>query len=215
MSSFTPLRKYSNAYSIFMLNVDHLRTLYKFYPWAANEMHYMLPQNPNVLKQFMPNITIEEGLYRIDNSARVVLRFCVIHLVSVFEDYLNNIVRELLDRTIPTDSSQYEKSENEPEELKDEYINERDRFISSEIRSFSFAKWPQKINYLEKRFGIKFNDDQKALLRNIIDTRNLLIHNPKPVGEEDFEIDQEFIEDAIDTMMYATYTIEEGVAAKL
>ena len=213
MGEILPIRRYSKPYDVFMTNVDHLRTVYKFYPWAAHEMHSMLPQIPTFVNEFMPGITVEEALYRIDRSTLIVLCFSVVHLVSIFEDYVNNAVRELMTKIIDA-KELLELNKADTQQSVEEYTAHRQQRIEDEVHRLSFKPWREKQQWLYEKYEIELSEDLKTSMRKVYDTRNKLVHNPAMIDEEEFDINPKFVEWCIDSVVQVAALIEDVIPKK-
>lgn len=210
MSEFVSVKQYSTAYHVLMSNIELLRTVYKFYPWATRESRWLFESNPEMKEEFLPNITLVEALYRIDVSAQIVLKFSLISIVSTLENYFYNRVKEHLQSTLTVDFTEIAKEmQIEEDQESDEHNNLRDSFINKEVRDFGFKRWPHKMKYLKEKFDIEFPKETASSIRNIIDLRNNIVHQIAITEKEIIIVDQELLKNSISQIVYAASIVEE------
>ncbi|WP_407484588.1 hypothetical protein [Elizabethkingia miricola] len=145
------------------------------------------------------NEKIIENLYKdikvINELPKIVHPMTIVYGIAHFEVFLADIVK-LLYTFCPKALSSKDKMLKYEQILQYESMEELiTRLIDEEVNAFSFKSIKERVLFLEKKFGLKFEFDKQNGIRNnwnciemkdlieIHSTRNLIVHNNSIVNK--------------------------------
>ncbi len=200
MTKTSAIRKLKEIYHNFSDNLFHTINFqlkapdsvqYYEFEKALSTTKLQLDKDDN--KKLLENL--QKEIKMIDALPRVIHPMTVVYGIAHFEVLLAEITKLLLsyfDKSLSTK----DKSLDYEQLLRFDTIdNLKDYIIEHEVNSFSFKSIRQRINYLEKKFGLKFSYVKQKGIRNnwnciefndlveIHSTRNLIVHGNSTINK--------------------------------
>jgi hypothetical protein len=174
----------SKAYSNWMTNQDRIKVLMQFYPWAVHEMHDMWPANPSSIEDIFPDSTLREALFKLDSTLNPILGFAIVQMVALFELYMADRYAEALESRLMNLPSTELILIDEYKVRVPEFGNELRAYVAQEQENFARrSNWANRVSTLLEELGRPGSEVNHAVIEEIMNVRNLLIHNGGKVTE--------------------------------
>ena len=190
----------TDAYNSLVAKCDLIRTLFRFYPQAVEEMGTVwfnadwYERNTAHLASFPDEPSVEAAYAKLQQTVEPMLRFGIVHIAAAFEDFLTDTFESRLRRDFaqapPKDISLSKEYKIQTDDLGGELnafiIQERERFAAKgwKTRLLRIAEY---IPALSKEPDLTNSDFAKlitfgsvsrfAALEETMALRNIILHN--------------------------------------